>query len=415
MRCPGRLPDVDTSGWVGPNRDDRLDAVVARLRHDGITRVLVLAWRDLDDPDAGGSERYVDALATRWAGAGLTVTVRTRRVRGADATTWRHGYTVIRRGGRLTSFVRSIAAQLFRRDGRVDAVVEIWNGVPFLTPLWVGRRPYVVVLHHPHAQSWEVMVAGVGGRIGKLVELRLAPWLYRLWRSPVVTLSASSRQAILAQMPLRPEQVAVVPVGIDPVWFTSGGARSAVPAMVCVARLVPTKGVDALITAAVVIRERLGSCELHIVGDGPEAGALDAQIAALGATAWIRRWGYVEDDTLVALYRQAWFVVSWSAHEGWGMTLTEGGACGTPGVARDIPGHRDAVRHGETGLLVATIPEFVDAVTALCQDAPRRAQLGVEAQRRAATLSWDRTATGVLEAMVSPGGRARPGRRIRRG
>ena len=54
----------------------------------------------------------------------------------------------------------------------------------------------------------------------------------------------------------------------------------------------------------------------------------------------------------MADYRQAWLVVSGSLAEGWGLSLTEGAACGTPAVATDIRGHRSSVVAGVTGVLV---------------------------------------------------------------
>ena len=47
-----------------------LDDVVARAFDVGLRRIQMLAWRDLDDPEAGGSERHADHVAARWARAG---------------------------------------------------------------------------------------------------------------------------------------------------------------------------------------------------------------------------------------------------------------------------------------------------------------------------------------------------------
>ena len=71
-----------------------------------------------------------------------------------------------------------------------------------------------------------------------------------------------------------------------------------------------------------------------------------------GATDWIRFAGRVERRDLVAEYRRAWLVVSGSLAEGWGLSLTEAAACGTPAVATDIRGHRSSVVDGVTGVLV---------------------------------------------------------------
>src|SRR5690606_31713085 len=102
----------------------------------GIERVHVLAWRDLEDPEAGGSELHIHEVARRWAAAGLRVTMRTSHAPGRAEDTVRDGYRVIRRAGRYLIFPRAALSELAGRHGPADALVEIWNGVPFLSPLW---------------------------------------------------------------------------------------------------------------------------------------------------------------------------------------------------------------------------------------------------------------------------------------
>ena len=58
-----------------------LDDVVGRALEVGLRRIQMLAWRDLDDPEAGGSERHAHHVASRWAAAGLDVTLRTSEAR----------------------------------------------------------------------------------------------------------------------------------------------------------------------------------------------------------------------------------------------------------------------------------------------------------------------------------------------
>ena len=91
------------------------------------------------------------------------------------------------------------------------------------------------------------------------------------------------------------------------------------------------KRFDELIRVMAEVREHQPGAQLVIVGDGYERLALEQQISDLDAADWIRLAGHVSDEELLALYRQAWLVASASIAEGWGMTLTEAAACGTPG------------------------------------------------------------------------------------
>lgn len=136
-----------------------------------------------------------------------------------------------------------------------------------------------------------------------------------------------------------------------------------------------------------------------IVGEGSDRARLEALIVELDAAGWVRLTGRVDDDALLSLYRRAWLVASASLAEGWGMTITEAAACGTPAVVTDIVGHRDVVRHSETGFLVAD-GELAAGLRRVLVDRPERDRLGRGARARAAELSWDRTTRRTLSLLA---------------
>jgi glycosyltransferase involved in cell wall biosynthesis len=127
---------------------------------------------------------------------------------------------------------------------------------------------------------------------------------------------------------------------------------------------------------------------------------LESLIAKLGAEEWIELPGRVSDDELINLYRQAWVVASTSAREGWGMTLTEAAACGTPAVVTDIAGHRDAVENGVTGFLVTNDDDFFDAIDQIICDPDLRSRMSKAASSRSERFRWDTTARRVLEVLA---------------
>src|SRR5712672_2713953 len=157
----------------------------------GLERVSILAWRDLDDPEAGGSELHASNIAALWAEAGIEVTMRTSYAAGHPQVTWRDGYRVIRKAGRYLVFPRAAFSEMMGWHGASDGLVEIWNGMPFFSPLW-ARRPTVTWLHHVHDTMWDMTLPPRLARLGRGIEFRVAPRLYR--RTPIVTLSGSSKQ-----------------------------------------------------------------------------------------------------------------------------------------------------------------------------------------------------------------------------
>jgi glycosyltransferase involved in cell wall biosynthesis len=105
-------------------------------------------------------------------------------------------------------------------------------------------------------------------------------------------------------------------------------------------------------------------------------------------------------------------IASASIAEGWGMTLTEAAACGTPAVATRITGHLDSVAHDKSGLLASSSREMVEQLTALLADHERRARLSEGARKHAAQFTWETCAYRTLESLADD---ARHRRRQARG
>ena len=363
----------------------------------GIAHLHMLAWRDLDDVEAGGSELHADRVAGIWAESGLKVTMRTAYAPGRPQRTVRSGYTVIRKAGRYGVFPRSVVSEVTGRLGPCDALVEIWNGMPFMSPVW-WRGPRAVWIHHVHGPMWGMTLPPALARMGVVLEERIAPKFYR--RSPIVTLSESSRRELVDEMGFGESRVSVVHPGVEPT-FSPGGTRSPNPMVLAVGRLVPVKDFPRLLRVMSRVRGSVPDVELVIAGEGYERDALEQMVTDLDAGDWVSLPGHLRDDELIDLYRRAWVLVSTSVREGWGMTLTEAAACATPSVATRIAGHEDAAVDGTSGLLCDTDDELVDALTRVLQDTALRDTLSSGALARAAELTWESTALGTFRVLAA--------------
>ena len=144
--------------------------------------------------------------------------------------------------------------------------------------------------------------------------------------------------------------VTAVDNGTDP-YFSPGAERWPDPTVVAVARLAPVKRHELLLDAVAAARASVPGARVRIIGDGPLRPELEAWIRDHDAAGWATLLGHVTRGQLRDEYRRAWVVGSASLAEGWGLSLTEGAACGTPAVATDISGHRCSVVAGVTGLL----------------------------------------------------------------
>ncbi|MFM8945690.1 MAG: glycosyltransferase family 4 protein [Actinomycetota bacterium] len=372
-----------------------LSTMAAELMSRGVRRVHVLAWRDLDDPDAGGSEVHADEFMRRWAASGLEVTHRTSAAVDRPEISERNGYHVIRRGGRMAVFPRTIVGEVLRTMGPYDAVVENWNGVPWLSPVWC-RKPRVLVLHHIHGPMWNRMFPAPIAAVGRILESRLAPPFYR--STPTVTTSDDTLTE-LVELGWRTEQVVTGPVGVDDFFCSDPTVvKTQHPSVLAVGRQAPVKRFPLLLEQMKIARASVPGARLTLVGDGPERANLERWVADNDASSWVEFAGRVDRERLRDLYRRSWLVSSASLAEGWGLALTEAAGCGTPAVATDISGHRCSVIDGSTGLL-APVDRLGSTIARVLTDDELRRSLSERAEARARTLTWDALATGLMRPL----------------
>ena len=376
--------------------DTTIKAISDLAEAAGLRHVHMLGWRDLDDEEAGGSEVHAHNIASIWAQSGVQVTMRTSAAVGQPDSAVRDGYTVSRKAGRYGVFPRSALAEITGRLGPCDGLIEIWNGMPFGSPIW-WRGPRAIWLHHVHGPMWGMTLPGPVAKVGVAIEEKIAPPFYR--HQPIVTLSPSSKKELVEDLGFDADKVTVITPGVDP-FFTPGETRSPTPLAVAVGRLAPVKDFPRLIRIMAGVRRNVPDVELVIVGEGFERDLIVEAIAQHQAQDWVRLAGRVTDEELRSLYRKAWVATSASIREGWGMTLTEAAACGTPTVATNISGHADAVEVGRSGLLASTDEELIDTMTQVLTDSPLRAKLQQGALDRAAELTWEHAAIANFEVLA---------------
>ncbi|MET7295293.1 glycosyltransferase family 4 protein [Streptomyces griseoloalbus] len=338
-------------------------------------RIVFLAHRDLGNPSAGGSELLVDRLADGLTRLGHQVTL----LCGGPAAF--RDYRVVSAGGQYGHYLRARSA-FARQVGDCDLLVEVCNGVPYLAPLW-HHGPTLCLVNHVHTDLWRMRFGGPlapAARIGR----RLEHWALTgaRQRGLVVAVSASTAHA-LHGIGVPRERIRVVHNGV-----TEPGPRaerSAEPLFVAVGRLVEYKRIDLLLRLWERVRPVTGG-RLVIVGDGPERDRLE-RLAGPG----VEFTGHVSEAEKHRLLCAAWLLLHPSAVEGWGLVVTEAAARGTPAVAFDVPGLRDSVRDGETGVLARGESSFAAAWCAVALAAERRESMGRAALEHATRYRWEHT------------------------
>lgn len=224
-------------------------------------------------------------------------------------------------------------------------------------------------------------------------------------------------QTVLRELGLDPQadSVKVVPLGADPEHFHPGVDTREVraryrlnggPWLVTVARLEDYKGVDTVLKTIARLRGQGTEVNYLVVGAGKKGRAYKRLADDLGIAEQVRFTGNVPDSELPALYNAAVAYVGLTRRaaggrvEGFGIALAEASACGLPVIAGRSGGVAEAVKEGETGLIVE--PEDMDAVGGaikrLLDDQLLARRLGQGGRKSVEThYNWDRVIRDLRE------------------
>jgi glycosyltransferase involved in cell wall biosynthesis len=367
-------------------------------------RVLILNWRDEAHPEGGGSEVYIERIGEHLVREGREVTiVCSHHSDAAREEVLPSGVRVLRRGRRFSVYPYALAALTLGRLGRLgrpDVVVDVQNGVPFWVPL-VSRRPVVVLCHHVHREQWSVVFGPAVARLGWWLESVVAPRVYR--RKSYVTVSQVSRRE-LEELGVDGGRITVVHNGVDdgevddtPVAPVVAGAPVVEPegghTLLVLGRLVPHKRVEIAVDTLLALRERHPGLRLVVAGHGYWHDQLARHVAEAGLGDEVELAGYVTPERRTELLRRSSVLLVPSLKEGWGLTVMEAAAHGTPAVGfADAGGVAESVVDGVTGLLARDPDDFAAQVGRLLDDPALRARLGEAARLRSHHFHWSAAA-----------------------
>jgi glycosyltransferase involved in cell wall biosynthesis len=333
--------------------------------------------------EAGGSELVIDKAAAGLTELGHDVILSVPRPVGL------HPYRTVVSGSFYSQYLRSPFN--YRKNGRdADVVIDVINGMPFFTPLWRRRKRTIGFIHHVHDEQWNESFSGLTAKFGRFIEMKIVPKIYKEF----ITVSAST-SAELQRLGVKQECIRIVPNGLDPA--PEGlPPKDEEPLFVMVARLVPNKRVSLLLEMWREVQKTTAG-RLVIIGDGPERAALQAM-----GVPNCEFLGHVEDFTKDSYMSRATILLVTSRREGWGLTILEAARVGTPSLAFDAPGVRDAIVNGVTGVLSVDQEDFVEKWQHLASHPELLSALGQAALERSNQFTWEKS-TQLLDDLLVDG------------
>jgi glycosyltransferase involved in cell wall biosynthesis/O-antigen/teichoic acid export membrane protein len=352
--------------------------------------ILVLTDRDWTHPQGGGTGTNLYGQVSRWLAWGNRVSVIAAGYDGGEPIE-RHGdLTIYRVGGRSTVFPRAIFKQWRGLVPDADVVLEVINGITFLTPVWL-RTPRVALVHHVHTDHYEREMGRAGKVAGLFLETLPLKLLYPGSRFVVIS---HATQRDLERFGIAQETVTVNHIGVERDAFAPG-ERAPEPTLLFLGRLKKYKRVEMLLDTV----EALPQVKLEIAGDGDHGPHIEAEIERRGIGDRVRLHGHIDEAAKLELLQRSWVNLTASSAEGWCLTVMEAAVCKTPSVAMRVGGLPESIEEGVTGFLADSGEQLTAHVRRLVEDDDLRERMGAAAYARAQEFTWDRTARRTLDVL----------------
>lgn len=353
--------------------------------------ILIINWQDIKNPQGGGAEVHLHEIFSRIAGFGHRVDLLSCGIDGEPDHEIIDGINIFRRGSRNTFNFAMLKA--YRREfanKKYDIVIDDINKIPFYTPLYVDK-PLLAIAHHFFGSSIYREAGFVGASYVYFSEI----FIKHVYKTTPFTAVSKSTKDELISWGFDSDKIKIIHNAINPESLPMQlTEKSEQPTITYFGRLKKYKSPDHLLRAFAQIKDEFPSAKLNIAGKGdfePELKKLAEKLKISNDTVF---YGYITEEQKIDLLSSSHIVVNTSMKEGWGITNIEASSCGTPVVSADVPGLRDSVNEGKSGLLYeyGNISSLSEKLRSILKDKELFLNLQKGSVEWANEFSWEKSA-----------------------
>lgn len=356
-------------------------------------KILWFNWRDVKNPESGGAEVLTHEIATRLVKKGdYDITLFSSCFPGSLCSESIDGIKIVRDGGIYTVYEKAKKFYKKNKDG-YDIVIDEINGKPFLTPKFVKlEKPIIALIHSLSSEQFLFELPFPANYLCyHYFEKR---WLSYYKNIATVTVSDSSKKDLEK---LGFKKIYIIPEGLSIPPLPNLPQKEGLPTVLFIGRLKKHKLPDHAIFAFLAIKKQIPNARLWVIGDGYMRKELQEKFDSSDVTFY----GRVNSETKYELLSKAHITLVPATREGWGLVVTESNAVGTPVVAYNVPGLRDSVKDGETGVLVKenSPASLASSAIYLLKDRALLEKFSLSALSFSRQFSWD-TTTEIFDKII---------------
>ncbi|MGL1893073.1 MAG: glycosyltransferase family 4 protein [Spirochaetaceae bacterium] len=371
------------------------------LKKSDLKTILFLSWRDIKAPKMGGAEIFTHEMLKRMDKKNYRILHYSPLFKDCTEEEEIDGILYIRSGSIFTVISKAVNFYKQNRD-KIDYVVNQCNTHRFFTKFWVEKSKRIFFIHQLTRKIWFYHTKFPFSLIGYLLE---KPLLKLNKKDLTITVSDSTKKDLEA-IGFSPDKISILPEGLSftPWSIDDFKKKEENPTFIYVGRFAKYKGIDDAIKAFSLVKANYPEAKLWIVGKinvdymekqlNPLCRDCGLSVSTDNLQGDVEYKGFVTEEEKLNLMSRAHLLIFPSIREGWGLTISEAAAVGTPSLVYNASGTRDAVQHGESGYMVdiGNIQGLRDSMQESITLTQEYNDIRFKAYELSKTLHWDNTA-----------------------
>ena len=345
-------------------------------------RILWLAHRDPQNPRAGGAERTIYEVCIRLVEKGHKIVLLTGGWKGSMPVENLDGIEIRRFGKNIGPH---LALPILLLKNHYELIVDdLGHAVPWISSIILNRHN-IIFFRHLHARSLPGQVNFLLAKVITAIEKTY----FIFYHDKVFITESTTSKNDLIKLGIKKNKILMNPPGVNFNVFHPDG-KTQNPTLVYFGGMRKYKRPEESLFLLKNFQGRMKHVELVIIGSGPEEPNLRKLALELNLRDYVIFKGRVSETELSNIVASSWLNVHTSVTEGWGLSILEASAAGTPTVAYDVPGVKDVIEDGKNGIKVTdgSRKSLAEAAFTILTDPEKWWASSVKVAQK---YSWDKT------------------------
>lgn len=353
--------------------------------------ILILNWRDIKHPLAGGAEISLFEHAKYWKKQGAKITWFASFFNGAKKEEEIEGINILRFGSQHTVFFWFFLMYLMGKLPDFDVVVDCFHFLPFFSPLYIKRKKIIALINEVAGSIWFSNIFLPLALIGYLIE----PLFFIFYKNKPFITSSKSTFDELVKLGIPRKNINIVYHGVTTRKLNDEIVKEKNPTIIFLGRVSEDKGIKDALKAFGTLSEKIDNLQFWIAGREERRGYLNKLLSddnLFKLNSRIEYFDYVSENEKFELLKRAWILVHPSKKEGWGLTVIEANSQGVPTVGYNTEGLKDSILHMKTGMLTEnnTPQGLAESLGLLIEDHKLYDKLSKNALDWSENFSWNK-------------------------